>query len=376
MQYFQCAIIGGGLGGLTLAIQLAQKGYQVVLFEKENYPYHKVCGEYVSMESWNYLERCGVPLTAFNLPTLTQLKISAPNGQYLTHTLKPGGFGISRYKLDYSLAQLAIGSGVKVIENCKVNEVTFTDNAYQIETSNGSFISEVLIGAYGKRSNIDIKLQRNFINNKLQGLNNYVGVKYHVKADLPANIIELHNFENGYCGISKIEDDRYCLCYLTNAANLKKYNGSIAEMEKGILMKNPFLHRYLTEFKSFYDKPLVISQISFAAKTQSENGVLMLGDAAGLITPLCGNGMSMAMHASYMLSKLLPLYFEKKITKHALTNEYTKQWNQQFKSRLWFGRQFQLLFGNKIMTNMVISALKPMPFVVNKLVSLTHGKPY
>lgn len=376
MQYFECAIIGGGLGGLTLAIQLAQKGYRVILFEKENYPYHKVCGEYVSMESWNYLERCGVPLTAFELPRLTQLKISAPNGNYLTHKLNPGGFGISRYKLDSSLAQLAAESCVTVMESCKVNEVTFTQNTCQIETSKGFFTSEIVIGAYGKRSNMDIKLQRNFISNKLQGLNNYVGVKYHVKADLPANVIELHNFENGYCGISKIEEDRYCLCYLTNAANLKKYHGNIADMERGILMKNPFLHRYLREFKSFYDKPLVISQVSFAAKTQSENGMLMIGDAAGLITPLCGNGMSMAMHAAFMLSELLPKYFEKKISKQDLIHNYTKQWNGQFKSRLWFGRQFQLLFGNKIMTNMVISALKPMPFVVNKLVSLTHGKPY
>lgn len=376
MQCFHCAIIGGGLGGLTLAIQLAQQGYQVVLFEKENYPYHKVCGEYVSMESWNYLERCGVPLTALNLPKLTQLKISAPNGQYLTHTLKQGGFGLSRYKLDSTLAQLAAETGVTIIENCKVNEVTFINSAYQIDTSKGLFTAEIAIGAYGKRSNIDIKLQRHFISNKLQGLNNYVGVKYHVKADLPEDVIELHNFENGYCGISKIEDDRYCLCYLTNAENLKKHHGSIAEMEKGILMKNPFLKRYLQDFKSFYDKPLVISQISFAPKTQSENGILMLGDAAGLITPLCGNGMSMAMHASYMLSKLIPHYFAKKIDKKDLILEYTKQWNKQFKSRLWFGRQFQLLFGNKVMTNIVISALKPMPFVVNKLVNLTHGKPY
>ena len=50
-QIVDCGIVGGGLAGLTLAIQLADAGYAVVLFEKEKYPFHKVFGEYISMES-------------------------------------------------------------------------------------------------------------------------------------------------------------------------------------------------------------------------------------------------------------------------------------------------------------------------------------
>jgi flavin-dependent dehydrogenase len=45
---YDVAIIGGGLAGLSLSIQLAKKNYSVVLFEKEKYPFHKVCGEYIS----------------------------------------------------------------------------------------------------------------------------------------------------------------------------------------------------------------------------------------------------------------------------------------------------------------------------------------
>jgi flavin-dependent dehydrogenase len=52
-------IAGGGLAGLALSIQCAQAGYRTVLFEKEKYPFHKVCGEYISFESWNFLEELG-----------------------------------------------------------------------------------------------------------------------------------------------------------------------------------------------------------------------------------------------------------------------------------------------------------------------------
>ena len=56
---FDLAIVGGGLAGLSLSIQLARAGWQVVVFEKEFYPFHKVCGEYISMESRKFLTDVG-----------------------------------------------------------------------------------------------------------------------------------------------------------------------------------------------------------------------------------------------------------------------------------------------------------------------------
>jgi len=377
MQEFDCIIIGGGLGGLTLSIQLANKGYKVALLEKETYPFHKVCGEYIAMESWNYLISCGIQLPDLNLPRLEKLKVSAPNGNFITHQLNPGGFGISRYKLDNLLALEAKKQGVHLLENCKVIDITKTiGNNYLVYSNFDTIQSKMVIGSFGKRSNLDIKLNRSFIQNKAKGLDNYIGIKYHVKANLPNDVIELHNFKNGYCGISKIEGDRYCLCYLTTAQNLKKFDGNIKKMEENVLYKNPFLEKYFTTFESFYKEPLAISQINFSNKTQHEKGIIMLGDSAGSITPLCGNGMSMAMKASKILSDLLPQYFENEINNTQLIEKYIDLWKQNFSTRLFVGRRIQSVFGNETMTNLLINSLKPMPFLVNKLVSLTHGKPF
>ena len=70
---YDCAIIGGGLAGLTLSIQLAQKGHQVILFEKNKYPFHKVCGEYISLESWDFLNSLGLPLAELSLPIINTI---------------------------------------------------------------------------------------------------------------------------------------------------------------------------------------------------------------------------------------------------------------------------------------------------------------
>src|SRR6202012_2587619 len=103
--------------------------------------------------------------------------------------------------------------------------------------------------------------------------------------------IALHNFQGGYCGISRVENDKCCLCYLTTAANLKQNGNDIKKMEEQVLMKNPQLKRILTNATHLYEQPLTISQISFARKEQIYGHVLLSGDSAGLITPLCGNGM-------------------------------------------------------------------------------------
>src|SRR5215831_9405600 len=89
---YDVAIVGGGLAGLALSIQCARQGYRTILFEKEKYPFHKVCGEYISFESWNFLEDLGVPLGQMKLPKITRLVVTAPNGKELRHDLPLGGF--------------------------------------------------------------------------------------------------------------------------------------------------------------------------------------------------------------------------------------------------------------------------------------------
>lgn len=94
---YDIAIIGGGLGGLTFALQAIQQGYSVALFEKETYPFHKVCGEYISLESWNFLTSLGVPLDSFKLPIIKHLSITDVLGNNYSFNLPLGGFGISRF---------------------------------------------------------------------------------------------------------------------------------------------------------------------------------------------------------------------------------------------------------------------------------------
>ena len=373
---YDVVIVGGGLAGLALSIQLSRQGRKVIVLEKEQYPFHKVCGEYISLESWDFLLSLGLDLETMNLPIISKLQVSAVNGKLLEQKLPLGGFGVSRFLLDHSLVQIARSVGAIVKENTKVNDILFDQSVFSIDGSGQTYTAKVVCGSFGKRSNIDIRWKREFSLAAKNKLNNYIGIKYHIKTDFPGDTIALHNFDNGYCGIVKIEEDKYNLCYLTTAINLQKSKGSVPLMEKTILAQNPHLEKIFAESKFLFDEPITISQISFDKKTLVENHVLMTGDAAGMITPLCGNGMSMALHASKIVFHQINLYLEGRISRAEMEEQYSRQWNHEFSRRLKMGRLIQSLFGNKLLTNSFIGLVKPFPAVANFLIRKTHGAPF
>jgi flavin-dependent dehydrogenase len=373
---YDLAIAGGGLAGLTLAIQAADAGYTVIVFEKETYPFHKVCGEYISMESWNFLERCGLPLADWNLPVIDHLKISDTTGKEYDFNLPLGGFGVSRYRLDNALYEIALKKGVRVLSGAKVNSVKYINDIFEIAANEQLFTARVCTGCFGKRSNLDVKWKRNFIGAKTSRVNNLVGIKYHIHYPQQRDTISLHNFSNGYCGISHIEDDTCCLCYLTTAANLQQSGNSIPEMERKILSKNKQLEKIFNKAEFVYPQPLTISQVSFRKKTQVEDHILMIGDAAGMITPLCGNGMSMAMHGGKIAFDNIRLYLSGNINQAELEKKYTMEWTQHFGLRTSIGRTVQGFFGGGASTSLFLQLMHAAPFFSKKLIERTHGSPF
>lgn len=364
-------IIGGGVGGLVLANQLAARGISCLLIEKKEYPFHRVCGEYVSCEVIPFLKAQGLFPSEFDPPKIDRLQLTSVNGKSSQISLDMGGFGISRYSFDHFLFQKAKAAGVGFLLNTEVEDVEFADNRFTVRTLHQNIESEIVIGAFGKRSKLDVSLSREFVRRRSP----YVGVKYHIRTQHPRYLIALHNFQDGYCGISNIEDGKSCLCYLSHRANFKKY-GEIKSVEENVLFRNPFLKRIFSESEFLFPRPEVINEISFEEKRAVENHILMVGDSAGMITPLCGNGMAIAIHSAKILSEHIELFLKAKIKRDDLEKSYSAEWRKKFASRLWAGRQIQKMFGSEIASNFAVNLANSAKPIAHFLVSKTHGSEF
>ena len=356
---------------MVSSIELARRGLAVTLVERKTYPFHRVCGEYVSNEVRPYLEHLGLDFGALGVADISRFQFTSPSGRVLETNLDLGGFGLSRYALDFALYELAKKAGVQFLLGETVESVEWTtDRHFIIKTSNDlSFKAKIAIGSYGKNAKLDRTLNRDFIQKKSP----YIGVKYHLETDFPTDLIALHNFEDGYCGISAIEDQKHCLCYLTTRENLRKH-GDIAQMERAVLWKNPHLNRIFNESVFLYERPEVINEFSFAPKQAVENHILMVGDAAGLITPLCGNGMAMAIHGGKIVAEHIMGFFDNGFSRADLETNYERAWARQFKTRLWVGRNVQRLFGDVRLSELALSFFKTARPLLNLVVKSTHGR--
>ncbi|EKB50774.1 NAD(P)/FAD-dependent oxidoreductase [Cecembia lonarensis] len=361
-------VIGGGLAGIIAAHQLAKAGREVLLIEKKQYPFHRVCGEYISNEVRDFLKQEGLYPNEIIPAEISKFRLTSVEGQLAEMALDLGGFGISRYYLDEFLFQKARLAGAESLIQTQVESVNFNkdENLFEVKIQDGSMVfAKHILGAFGKRSKIDKALDRSFMKEKSP----FIGVKYHVNIDYDSDLVALHNFEGGYCGINRIEDNKFNLCYLGSRQQLREF-GSIPEMEKQVLHKNPHLKRIFENASFLFEKPEVINEINFSPKKPVEDHILMLGDAAGLITPLCGNGMAIAIHTGKLAAEAIVQNQDRM----AIERQYAKAWTGHFKKRLWVGRKVQWLFGSQAVSSFSVSLMHHSKFMASAIMKNTHGK--
>lgn len=364
-------IIGGGLAGLTCAIHLQRSGIQVTLIEKNAFPQHKVCGEYISNEVLPYLKSLDIDFSGLGPEQISRLTFSSPEGKTIESDLPLGGFGISRFALDNLMYEKAKDLGCMFIRDT-VNQISFTAAEFSISTLlSGTLKAGFVIGAYGKRANIDLKLKRDYLFKKSP----WLAVKGHYSGSFPDGTVALHNFKGGYCGVSKVEHNKINICYLTDFKSFKVFK-SIGEFQKEVLYKNPHLKQIFESCTPLFAQPLTISQISFDRKEPVYKHILMIGDTAGLIQPVCGNGMAIAIHSAKICAELIVAYKKGQIaSRSVLERSYTVQWKRNFKRRLLAGRLLATVLRKDILFKPLLNLLVKFPSALSFIIKLTHGKP-
>ena len=377
----EVVVVGGGLAGLAAAAILAQSGVRTALVEQQRFPFHRVCGEYLSNEAVPFLKRLGVEVEALGAVHMTRFEASTLGGDRLQSQLGLGGIGVSRYRLDSALAERASALGVDLLQGTRVHSICRSGEMFRCEllSSDGSLPhtlrSPLVLGCFGKRSRLDRELRRKNARRR----SHYVAAKQHFGAPNARTVqrsqtVALHCIDGGYCGTSDVEHGRLNVCYLTTKRAFQTAGNHDAFL-RAQAEANPALSEAIRGRDPAMD-PVFISQVDFGTKTAVEDGVLLCGDSAGLIHPLCGNGMALALRGAETLSQQVLRFLSGQISRPQLESNHRSAWRRSYGLRRSFSGHMQRIFEHPPSARASLRIARTLPILTRGLLRLSHGRPF
>lgn len=366
-------VIGGGLAGCSTALQLARRNFSVVLLEKSTFPRHKLCGEFLSPETQVSFRRLGIlgSIREAGATAIGRARLTGPHGTVAEQPLPDTALGLSRYRLDTLLFRRACDEGVDGRQGTRANAVHGSlDDGFTVETDTGTVHGRLVVGAYGRRSTLDRKLNRPFFKDPSP----YVAFKAHYTGPTApvADTIEVHAAPGGYCGVGPVEEDRLALCWIGTADALKGAGGTPEDMLHEHLCQNPLLNDRLRPLTRVSDRFEAVSQVPLMAKEQIVDDICMVGDSAGMIAPLCGDGMAMALRTADLFTPLASDFLAGRQPAPTFRSAYQNQWTRRFQDRLRVGRWVHAAAFHPMAATGLLSACRLCPPLTRWLIQATR----
>lgn len=373
-------IIGSGPAGSTTALYLSQLGFDITLVEKKIFPREVLCGEFLSKEVTDVLKDLNLfnDFLALKPNKLNSFCAIDESGIELNSDLKFDAYAMKRSVFDLFLLNKVRSKNVKIIQPAEVISTIKTNSDFisVIEEDNGNKLqikSRLIIAAYGKQNILDKKLSRDFVNKK----SNLNGVKFHLPINLLkssfSDEIRIYTDEELYCGMNQVSDTEMTVCFLENRKHSK-----IPSRERliEVIKSNNHFKKVFSEAAIDYIKTTNIygtGNIYFGKREVVENGIIMVGDAARVISPLAGDGIGMAMESSKLLFDIIKEYNLDDNNRDKIYSLYRKRYEIIFNRRLTTAKIIQGIMLNKRARIIGFGIAKNCPSLLPYLIKFTRN---
>ena len=376
---FDFVVIGGGPAGATVSLQLARAGYSVCLVERRTFPREILCGEFLSHEVVGIIRGLGIESEFLSLgpARITKFTLSPDRGPTFSELLGFAGYGMKRGAFDQLLLNAAAGNGVKVLQPAEAEEVLRSADSFEIRCRlNGEPLilrSRWCIGAYGKASQLDKRLGRQCAGVRTQ-MN---GIKFHVPSEVLVGVdeheIQIFAGPGMYCGVNHVGNGFATICFLERRSGddvpprgrlraLMTANRHFADVMGGSAI-------VAVESAQVYGT----GNIFFGTRNLVENGIFMIGDAGRVISPLAGDGISMAMQSAHLLGRLFLEARSSTPDEENLEAEYRRRWGLMFNARIRAAAALQRIVLSTPLRRFGVALLSLSPSLLRSAISLTRG---
>ena len=308
---YDLIVVGAGPAGSACAITAARCGARVLLLEKDRFPRHKVCGEFVSSESLELLHGMLEDGRFQPCPRIASSRVFV-DGKVLALPVSPSAQSIPRFDLDAALFQAAQRAGATVREEAAVSDVQRSAD-FAVITTEGAFTGRAVINASGRWSRLT--------QFDVAGKDKWLGLKAHFTEAQAQQSVDLYFFPGGYCGVTPVSADSVNACAMVRA--------DIARTLDEVFAKEPRLWQRSRAWQPLFP-PVTTSPLYFREPETEAGGVLLAGDAAGFIDPFAGDGISLALQSGTLAAESLLPFFRGAVSFEQACLHYQAAYRRRF----------------------------------------------
>jgi flavin-dependent dehydrogenase len=307
---FDIAVVGGGPAGLATAIFAAGAGLSTVLFERTIGPPDKACGEGLMPAGVAVLEALGVRdrVGPADCAPFLGIRYIQEDGSCAEGRLPAPGLGIRRTALTSALAQRAGECGVAIRWGCAVEGFTTTAQAVTLATPEGEVAAKLLVAADGLHS----RLRRLAGLDRLTRLPQRLGLRQHFRVAPWSELVEVYLGDAMEAFVTPAGAERVGVAFLWERATVPE-----PVPIESFLRRFPVLAARLARVPAD-SRPRGAGPLAQRARSRIADRFVLIGDSAGYVDAITGEGVSLAFVCAQALGAILPAALERGATRETL----------------------------------------------------------
>lgn len=311
-------IIGGGVGGLTVALRLVMCGIDVTVVEQQKGSSHTYKGELLQPKSLEIFRRLNIEKeireSGHPLHTISVEEKKYQSGYYEQTGKSKMDYRVISTPYDYGLMipheelkEILLSNAVKYPTFHYYQPARFTefiDHDKALVNYDGTTLkinAKVFVGAEGRRS----KVRKHIGDDGKEHMydHHFLTVTFPRPNDLTEG--KMISTKDTFLGLFPLPDKKVRSVYLIPSGEYKaiKEQG-IEAFYNRVISLCPELDTYVNQIPSWKQIQLMIP-FQFHAKSYSKHNKVIIGDAAHTVHPMAGEGMNLAIQDGDALGDLI-----------------------------------------------------------------------